>query len=50
MVLTPVRMLPLERRRPDFTLPDTEGDVGPLRDFKASPALLVMFIATTART
>ena len=37
-------MLPLGTVAPDFRLPDTNGKTVSLGDFKASPALLVMFI------
>jgi peroxiredoxin len=44
MALTPSTMLPLGTKAPDFRLPDTEGNMVSLGDFKAAPALLVMFI------
>jgi peroxiredoxin len=44
MALTPSTMLPLGTTAPDFTLPDTNGKIVSLADFKDKPALLVMFI------
>jgi peroxiredoxin len=44
MALTPSTMMPLGTKAPDFRLPDTEGHVVSLDDFKTAPALLVMFI------
>ncbi len=44
MVMTPSTMLPLGTHAPDFRLPDTSGKVVSRDDFKAAPALLVMFI------
>jgi peroxiredoxin len=37
-------MLPLGTPAPDFSLPDTDGTMVSLADFKESPALVVMFI------
>jgi peroxiredoxin len=37
-------MLPLGTSAPDFNLPDTEGEQVSLDDFKAAPALLVIFM------
>ena len=37
-------MLPLGSMAPDFRLPDTNGKMVALSDFKGKPALLVMFI------
>jgi peroxiredoxin len=37
-------MLPLGTGAPDFRLPDTNGRMVSLSDFKGAPALLVMFI------
>jgi peroxiredoxin len=37
-------MLPLGTAAPNFSLPDADGKVVSLGDFKSSPALLVMFI------
>lgn len=37
-------MLPLGTTAPDFKLPDTDGKIVPLTDFKDKPALLVMFL------
>jgi len=37
-------MLPLGTKAPDFTLPDTDGNMVSLRDFAGKDALLVMFI------
>jgi len=45
MVLTPSTMLPLGTTAPDFALPDTEGKIVRLADFKNAPALLVCFIS-----
>jgi peroxiredoxin len=44
MALTPSNMLPLGTSAPDFRLPDTGGKIVALADFKAAPALLVLFI------
>ncbi len=44
MAETPSTMLPLGTVAPDFCLPDTNGKMVALRDFKDAPALLVMFI------
>ncbi|HWF18114.1 MAG TPA: thioredoxin family protein [Verrucomicrobiae bacterium] len=44
MSLTPSTMLPLGTAAPDFRLPDTNGKIVSLADFKNAPALLVMFI------
>jgi peroxiredoxin len=44
MVLTPSSMLPIGTPAPEFSLPDTEGVLVSLGDFKTAPALLVMFI------
>jgi len=44
MALTPSTMLPLGTAAPDFNLPDTTGKHVSLADFKASPALLVVFM------
>lgn len=44
MALTPSTMLPLGTTAPDFRLPDTNGKLVSLADFKNAPALLVMFI------
>jgi peroxiredoxin len=44
MALTPSTMLPLGTSAPDFRLPDTEGKMVALADFKSAPALLVLFI------
>lgn len=37
-------MLPLGTKAPDFRLPDTSGKTISLADFKAAPALLVVFM------
>jgi peroxiredoxin len=37
-------MLPLGTSAPDFRLPDTEGNMVSLSDFKQAPALLVIFM------
>jgi peroxiredoxin len=44
MALTPSTMLPLGSKAPAFRLPDTDGSLVSLDDFKDAPALLVMFI------
>ncbi len=44
MALTPSTMLALGTLAPDFSLPDTNGQVVSLRDFAEKRALLVMFI------
>jgi peroxiredoxin len=44
MALTPSTMLPLGTPAPPFRLPDTEGKLVSLDDFKDAPALLVVFL------
>jgi peroxiredoxin len=44
MALTPSTMLPLGTIAPDFQLPDTNGKIVSLPDFKNASALLVIFI------
>ena len=44
MSLTPSTMLPLGTAAPDFHLPDTNGRMVSLADFKHAPALLVVFM------
>jgi peroxiredoxin len=44
MALTPSTMLPLGTAAPDFELPDTNGKLVSLADFKGAPALLVVFM------
>ena len=44
MALTPSTMLPLGTAAPDFKLPDTDGKIVSLADFKGKPALLVVFM------
>jgi peroxiredoxin len=44
MALTPSTMLPLGMTAPDFRLPDTNGKIISLADFKNAPALLVIFM------
>jgi peroxiredoxin len=44
MALTPSTMLPLGTPAPDFRLPDTDGKLASLDDFRDAPALLVGFI------
>lgn len=45
MVVTPSTMIPLATAAPDFSLPDTEGNIVSRDDFDGAPALLVMFIS-----
>jgi len=44
MTVTASTMLSLGMSAPDFNLPDIEGDMVSLADFKESPALLVIFM------
>ncbi|MBN2314744.1 MAG: thioredoxin family protein [Sedimentisphaerales bacterium] len=44
MARTPSTMLPLGTVAPDFRLPDTEGNLVSLEDYRESPALLVIFM------
>ena len=44
MSLTPSTMLPLGTAAPDFRLPDVNGKMVGLADFKSAPALVVLFI------
>jgi peroxiredoxin len=44
MALTPSTMLPLGTTAPGFKLPDTNGKIVSLADFKSAPALLVIFM------
>lgn len=44
MALTHSSTLPLGTPAPDFALPNTDGTIVRLADFKGAPALLVMFI------
>ncbi len=44
MALTPSTMLPLGTEAPDFSLPDTSGNIVSLSDFKDAKALLVIFM------
>jgi thiol-disulfide isomerase/thioredoxin len=44
MALTPSTMLPLSTAAPDFNLPDTNGKLVSLADFKDKAALVVIFI------
>jgi peroxiredoxin len=44
MSLTPSTMLPLRTRAPSFRLPDTDGKIVTLDDFRDAPALLVVFL------
>jgi len=44
MARTASTMLPLETVAPDFRLPDTEGNLVSLEDYKEAPALLVIYM------
>lgn len=44
MTATPSTMLPLGTPAPDFELPNTQGKIITLNDFKDAPALLVIFM------
>jgi peroxiredoxin len=44
MALTPSTMQPLGTLAPDFSLPDTDGKIVSLADYKTSAALLVIFM------
>jgi peroxiredoxin len=44
MVVVNSTMLPLGTEAPDFSLPDTQGKMVSLADFKDAPALLVIFM------
>lgn len=44
MALTASTMLPLGSQAPDFRLPDTDGNLVSLGDFRDAPALLVIFL------
>ncbi|MGM0633669.1 MAG: thioredoxin family protein [Pseudomonadota bacterium] len=44
MALTESTMLPLGTPAPDFSLPDTDGQIVRLADFEDRPALLVAFL------
>jgi peroxiredoxin len=44
MSLTPSTMLPLGTAAPDFRLPDVNGKMVALPDFRSAPALVVLFI------
>lgn len=44
MSLTPSTMLPLGKNAPDFKLPDSEGNIVSISDFKGAPAFLVIFM------
>jgi len=44
MAMTPSTMLPLGTEAPDFSLPDTTGNIVSRDDFAGAKALLVMFI------
>jgi len=44
MALTPSTMLPLGTAAPDFNLPDTNGKLVALADFKSQAALVVIFM------
>lgn len=44
MALTPSTMLPLGTVAPDFRLPDTNGRIVSLSEFRGAPATLILFI------
>jgi peroxiredoxin len=44
MVVTASKMLDLGTSAPDFSLPDTQGNIVSLGDFKEAPALLAIFM------
>lgn len=44
MAVTPSQMLTLGTSAPNFSLPDTTGNIVSLTDFKGAPALLVIFM------
>jgi peroxiredoxin len=44
MSVTPSTMLPLGTAAPDFHLPDTNGNIVSLTDFRIPPALVVIFM------
>ena len=44
MALTPSTMLPLSTKAPTFKLPNVDGRMVALDDFKSAPALLVVFM------
>ena len=44
MVVTTSKMLPLGISAPDFSLPDTKGNIVSLYDFTEAPVLLVIFM------
>jgi len=44
MVVTASKMPPLGTLAPDFNLPDTQGNIVSLDDFKGAPAFLVVFM------
>lgn len=44
MAVTPSQMLTLGTSAPNFSLPDTTGNIVSLTDFKGTPALLVIFM------
>jgi peroxiredoxin len=44
MARTPSTMLPLDTQAPNFSLPNVDGRMVSLADFKGAPALLVAFI------
>jgi peroxiredoxin len=46
MARTPSTMLPLGTLAPDFRLPDFDGRMHALADFRDAPALLVAFICS----
>ncbi|OHB59949.1 MAG: alkyl hydroperoxide reductase [Planctomycetes bacterium RBG_13_44_8b] len=44
MTVTASKMVSLGKSAPDFSLPDTEGNIVSLSDFEQAPALLVVFM------
>ena len=44
MVVTASKMLALGTKAPDFSLPDTKGNIVSLSDFAEAPSLLIVFM------